>query len=107
MDFKNISWDKLSLKTPELVAIVGIIFIYFRYLPKILNMVKESDFIRFFGVLAFVSCFAFFPCILLFFPHGTRIAQEELRKSREQLNRALSLLRERGIESDRTEDQYK
>jgi len=95
MESEKILWRNIILKLPELSAILGVIYIYLLKMPKILETIKETDLIRFLMVVVLVSAVALIPCALLLIPHSARIAQEELNKSREILERLEEALRRR------------
>jgi len=103
----QIPWREVILKVPELGTITVIIIAYLYLLPGILSELKDADSFRFGFVLLFVSGIVGASCVLLLIQHSTRIAQEEVRKSRVALDRVTNVLSKLGIEPDSTGDRAK
>jgi hypothetical protein len=94
----------IILRIPELIIILLMVAAYLWLLPNILREIRDSDLIRFVAVLILVSAVVAVPCILLIIQHATRIAQEEVRKSRVLLTKAIHTLIKSGLPRDSIEE---
>jgi hypothetical protein len=99
----QIPWREIAIKVPELGAIAVIIIAYLYLLPSILYELKDVGPFRFVLVFFLVSGIVGGTSVLLIIQHSTRIAQEEVRKSRASLDRVTNVLSKIGIGPDNKE----